>query len=269
MTKEQAYEILGLDSSATDTQIKRKYANCARRAKFDSSFDMYSATEAFDLIMGYSWGNFSPDPRYTQKGFNIKKAESFFYLHTRALIYSIAVFLVLISIVIVFFATKVNSDYSLTVIGSSIIKNQEVIHDYYEELLDVDEVLCSNYTIGDFSDNEVSLAGYWWLYQDLAGGDSNIFILPVDVAKMLSSEGAVKDLTPFLEILGISEASPNIVWWEDEDGNNIAAAYYFNESDILNQSYAGKIPDCFSIPFRMDVDELTMLVMKDFVNNGK
>lgn len=154
MTKEQAYEILGLDSTATDTQIKKKYANCARRAKFDSSYDMVSATEAFDTLMGYSWGTFESDPRYTQKGFNIKKVESFFYLHTRAVIYSIAVFIVIIGSVIIFFATRVNSDYSLTVIGSSIIRNQEVIQEYYEELLGVDEVLCSNYTIGEFSDED-------------------------------------------------------------------------------------------------------------------
>ena len=153
-------------------------------------------------------------------------------------------------------------------IGPSVIKNQEAIHDYFEELLGVEEVLCSTYTIGDFSDNEVSLAGYWWLYQDLAGGDSNIFILPAALAKMLSSEGAVKDLTPYLEKLGISETNPDIVWWEDEYGNNIAAAYYFNESEILNQSYAGEIPDCFSIPFRMEVDEMSIMVMKNFVENG-
>lgn len=268
MTKEQAYEILGLELTVAETQIKRKYANCARRAKFDPSFDMQSATEAFDTIMGYSWGAIKKDPRYTQKGLNVKKVESFFYLHTRALIYGLVVFLILISIAIVFFTTMVNSDYSLTVIGSSIIENQEVIQEYYEELLDIDEVLCSNYTIGDFSDEEISQAGYWWLYQDLAGGDSNIFILPVELARMLSSEGAVKDLTPYLGILGISESNPNIVWWEDEEGNNIAAAYYFKDSDILYSSYVGKIPDCFSIPFRMDIDEKSILVMKDFIENG-
>lgn len=269
MTKEQAYKILEMEPTATNTQIKRKFVNCARRAKFDSSYDIDSAVEAFDTIMGNRKGTFKVDPRYTQEGFNIKKVESFFYLHTRALIYIIAIFLLIIGIVISFIATKVHPDYVMTVIGPTVINSQEVIQGYYEELLDVDEVLCSNYTIGDFSDNEVSLAGYHWLYQDLAGGDSNIFILPVDIVKMLSSEGAVKDLTPFLENLGISESNPNIVWWEDEDGNNIAAAYYFNEINILNQSYSGQLPDCFSIPFRMDVDELSILVMKDFIKNGK
>lgn len=269
MTKEQAYEILGLDNSATDKIIKHKYANCARRAKFDSSFDFDSITEAVDTLLGYSWASFERDSRYEQKGINLKKIERFFYLHTRAFIYSIVIFLVILSTIIIFFLTKVNSDFSLTVIGAAVIKNQEEIQEYYEELLDVDEVLCSTYVVGDFADQELSRNGYWWIYQDLAGGDSNIFILDADMVKMLASEGAVKDLRPYLERLGISESNPNIIWWLDEYGHNIAAAYYFNDSDILNNNYMGEMPNCFCIPFRVDVNDMSFKVMDDFIKNGK
>ena len=114
MTKEQAFEILGLESTASKNRIKLKYANCTRRAKFDTSYDIESATKAFDTIMGYTWSNFEPDAAYTQKGINKKKVESFFYLHGR----SLAMLLFSVTLVTLFFALWLGDiahyDYTLT-----------------------------------------------------------------------------------------------------------------------------------------------------------
>ena len=268
MKKEQAYKILGLDSSASNAQIKRKYANCARRAKFDSSYDFEAATEAFDTLLGYSWGKLNDDSWQAEKGKNKKKVESFFYLHTRALIYSIFVFIVLFGSILLFIMTKVNYDFKITVIGSSIVDNLDEMETYYERLIGVDKVLCTSYPIGNYSDQEISEAGYLHLFQDIAGGESDIFILHMDIIKMLSSEGALQDLSPYISELGLTEGNPNIFWWFGEGDNNIAAAYYFEESDILDIGFKGEIPGFFSVPIGRDINDNTITVMMDLINNG-
>ena len=263
MTKEQAFKILGLEPTASKNRIKLKYANCTRRAKFDTSYDIEAATKAFDTIMGYTFGNFEPDEAYNQKGINKKKIESFFYLYRR----SLAMLLFSVIAVGLFFALWLGDiahyDYILTVIGRVEITDRDFLSDYYTEMLGIDEVLTDRFAVGPFSDGSITEVGIFKLYQDMASGDSDIYIVSDDFAKFLSSEGAVKDLSVYFDQFGISPDDKNILWWYGEKGEDIAAAYRFGNSNTLNMGYGGEIPEYFCIPFRVEVDDMTAMVVAD------
>lgn len=269
MTKEKAYEILELDPSTSTDKLKQKYENFMRRAKFDDSLDEALITKAYDTIMGIHWGNFEPDPAYTEKGLNKKKIENFFYHNKRALVYGIAVTVLLVGILLMIFVGKVRYDYKLSVLGQVTISDQELMADYYEALLEEKNVLVDYYIVGNSTDGDLDENFTFKLIGDLQGGESDLFIIVPEYAKFLSYDGALMDLTPYLSDFGILPDDENILYWYGEDGSQIAAAYRFGNKSILNEGMNGLVPEYFAIPHRAAYSENTMKIISDLLNQNK
>jgi len=269
MSKEKAFEILQLDPSTPTDKIKQKYENFMRRAKFDDSIDEELITKAYDAIMGINWGNFEPDPAYSEKGLNKKKVENFFYHNKRAMIYGIAVAVLIIGTLVMIFAGKVRYNYQISVLGQVTISDQEMMAEYYEGLLDEKNVLIDYYIVGNTTDGDLDENFMYKLMGDLSSGDSDLFIVVPEYAKFLSYDGALTDLTPYLADFGISPDDENIVYWYNEDGEEIAAAYRFGNKSIFNDGMNGLVPEYFAIPHRAEYTENTIAVINDLLNQNK
>jgi len=114
MTKEQAYKILEIDQTASKEDIKRKYENLLRLAKFDEEYDAKALIEANDTLMGYSFGQIKNEQDIYKKGINKKKIENFLYYHKNHLIYgSIAIAIFIIFVILLFKKANINSIFGL------------------------------------------------------------------------------------------------------------------------------------------------------------
>ena len=266
LTKEDAYKILELDPSTPRRRVKLRYENLMRDAKFNNSVDTILITEAFDIIMEVEWAGYDPSV-YSEKGLNKKKISNFIY-HYKWMVLSVTVIsiILLITTLLYIFDYK-DPDYWITIVGGSGISNADLAFDHYTELLGVDDVQLDVFTVGEYSDGEIGVAGMEWVIKDMASGDSDIYLLSSEFSKFLSYEGAVHDLTPLLEKAGVPLNDENIVWWYNEDGNEIASAYRFGTSEILTECVSGFMPDCFIIPFRAEITELTEVMIGDLIHN--
>lgn len=269
MTKEQAYEILQLDSSATTEQIKRKYENFMRRAKFDESFDEELVTKAYDTLMGYQWGNFEPDPVYLEKGINKKKIENFFYHYKRSLVYGIAVAAVVITVLAMILFGKVRYDYTIVMIGSLNIRDQEVMAEYYEELLDVDNVLVDYILIqAESADGSLTEEGMNKLFGYFQSGEADLFVVTEEIAKFLSYEGALNDLGQYLPQLGLADDDERVLYWYQEGEEEIAAAIQFGSNSIFTEGINGKAPEFVSLSETGELTESTKIVILDLLEQN-
>lgn len=269
MTREKAFEILQLDPSTPTDKIKQKYENFMRRAKFDDSLDEDIITKAYDTIMGINWGNFEPDPVYSEKGINKKKIENFFYHNKRSLIYGIAAFVLIAATIVMVVAGKVRYDYKISVLGQVTLSDQQIMADYYEELLGKKNVLIDYYIVGDSADASMDENFMYKLMGDLQGGESDLFIVLPEYAKFLSYDGALTDLTPYFGELGILENDPNILYWYEEDGEEMAAAYRFGNTSIFNKGMNGLVPEYFAIPHHAEYSEETKNVILDLFSQNR
>lgn len=269
MTREKAFEILQLDPSTPTEQIKQKYENFMRRAKFDETFDEQIITQAYDTLMGIHWGNFKTDPVYTEKGINKKKIENFFYHNKRNLVYGlIAAVLVFSTISMILFGGQ-RYDYKISIIGQVTLADQEMMAQYYEELLGKKNVLIDYYIVGDGGDGTMDEGFMIKLMGDLQGGESDLFIVGDEYAKFLSYEGALMDITPFLSEIGIISDDENLLNWYDEDGKLIAAAYRFGNKSIFNSGMSGLVPEYFAIPHHAEFSDETRIVVQDLINQNR
>lgn len=269
MTKEQAYEILQLDGNATTEQIKKKYENFMRRAKFDDTVDEELVTKAFDTLMGINWGNFEPDPAYQEKGLNKKKVENFFYHYKRSLAYGIAVAVIIITSLALIIFGKVRYDYTILMIGSLNIRDQEAMASYYEELLDVDNVLVDYVLMQSGSaDGALTEEGMNKLFGYFQSGDADLLIVTEETAKLLSYEGALSDLTQFLPVFGLSDDDERILYWYQEGEPNIAAAIHFGNNAVLAAGINGQAPEFLALPEIRELDENTKTVILDLLKDN-
>jgi len=268
MTREKAFEILQLDSSTPTEKIKLKYENFMRRAKFDDSLDEVLITKAFDTIMGIDWGNFEADPAYSEKGLNKKKIENFFYHNKRSMIYGIAVFVLIATTILMFVTGKVRYDYKISVLGQVTISDQELIAEYYEDLLGKKNVLIDYYIVGNSTDASMDEGFMYKLLGDLQGGESDLFIIVPEYAKFLSYDGALTDLAPYLSDLRILKDDTNLLYWYEEDGGEMAAAYRFGNTSIFNQGMTGLVPEYFAIPHNAEYSEETKIVIMDLIKQN-
>lgn len=270
LTREEAFEILELEPDAPLDKVKKKYENYMRRAKFDTSFDEERITSAYDTIMGIDWGNFEPDEAYSQKGINKKKIENFFYHNTRSMLYILGVVVVVVSVFLLVVLGKTRYDYTITLIGGLNIKDQEVMNEYYEELLGVDDVVVDYVFVqAGSADAGLSEDSMLKLMGSLLGNDSDLFIVEADFAKFLSYEGALKDLAPHLDTIGIPKDDPDLLYWYDGASGEIAAAYRFGEKSIFTEGVTGRVPTYVCVPHRMEVSEMTITVIKDLIQQNK
>lgn len=270
LTKEQAFEILQLDPSVPTDKIKKKYENFMRRAKFDDTVDEELITKAFDTLMGINWGNFEPDAAYSEKGLNKKKIENFFYHYSRHLAYGIVVVVVVIGVLAMIIFGKTHYDYTIVLIGSLNIRNQEVMTTYYEELLEVDEVLVDYVLIqSDSPDGALSEESINKLFGYFMGDEADLLILTENIAKFLSYEGALNNLEQYLLELGFSSDDEDIVYWYEEGEDEIAAAIYFGSNSIFTEGINGKAPEYFSLPELTELNENTKIVIADLLAQNK
>jgi hypothetical protein len=268
MSREKAFEIMNLDPSTSTDKIKAKYENFMRRAKFDDSVDEVLITRAYDAIMGFQFGNIEPDPVYTEKGLNKKKIENFFYHNKRGLIYGSVAAIVLITILVLIFAGKIRYGYTISVLGQVTIGDQELMANYYEELLEEEHVLVDYYIVGNSVDGDLSEQFINKLMGDLQGGESDLFIIVPEYAKFLSYDGALTDLTPYLADLGIAPDDENILFWYNEDGDQIAAGYRYGNKSIFNEGMNGLVPEYIAIPYQAEYTEHTKTVILDLISQN-
>ena len=269
MTKEKAFEILQLDPDTSKDKVKQKYENFMRRAKFDKSFDEELITKAFDTIMGIQWGNFEPDPAYSEKGLNKKKIENFFYQYKRGLAYGSAVFVLVAVVIILIITGTTRYDYKISVLGAVTIKDQEVMAEYYEELLGKKNVLIDYYIVSGGSDASMDENFMYKLMGDLQGGESDLFIVGAEYAKFLSYDGALTDLEPYLSDFGISSSDERVLYWYEEDGTEMAAALRFGDISIFNEGINGLVPSYIVIPHHAKYSEETTTVILDLLSQNK
>lgn len=269
MTKEEAFEILQLDQSATTEQIKKKYENFMRRAKFDDSFDEEIVTKAYDTLMGYHWGNFEPDPVYLEKGINKKKIENFFYHYKRSLAYGIAVAAVVITVLAMIIFGKVRYDYTIVMVGSLNIKDQEIMAEYYEDLLDLDNVLVDYVLIqADGADGALTEEGMNKLFGYFQSGEADLFIVTEEMAKFLSYEGALNDLGQYLPELGLMADDERVLYWYKENDDEIVAAIHFGSNSIFTEGINGKAPEFVSLSEMSELTENTKIVIMDLLEQN-
>ncbi len=269
MTKEQAFEILQLDSTATSEQIKKKYENFMRRAKFDDSFDEDQVTKAYDTLMGIHWGNFQPDPVYTEKGINKKKIENFFYHYKRSLVYGIAVAAVVITVLAMIIFGKVRYDYTIVMIGSLNIRDQEIMSTYYEELLDLDKVLVDYVLMqADSADGSLSEESMNKLFGYFQAGEADVVILTEDMAKFLSYEGALNNLEQYLPELGLNTDDERILYWYKEGDSDIAASIHFGTNSIFSEGINGQAPEFVSLPESSKLTDSTKTLILDLLEQN-
>lgn len=269
MTREKAFEILQLDPSVPTEKIKQKYENFMRRAKFDESLDEELITKAYDTIMGINWGNFEADPAYSEKGINKKKIDNFFYHNKRGLMYGLVVFILIAATILMIITGKVRYDYKISVLGQVTLSDQQKIAEYYEELLGKKNVLIDYYIVADSADASLSEGTMYKLMGDLQGGESDLFIVVPEYAKFLSYDGALTDLAPYLADLGILSDDIDLLYWYEESGGEMAAAYRFGNSSIFNQGMNGLVPEYLAIPHHAEYSEETKIVILDLIKQNK
>lgn len=269
MTREQAFEILELDPSVSSDKIKKKYENFMRRAKFDDSVDEQLITKAFDTLMGIHWGNFEPDPAYSEKGLNKKKIENFFYHYKRSLAYGLAVAVVVIGVLALIIFGKVKYDYTILMIGSLNIRDQEVMSEYYEELLDVKNVLIDYVLVqSDSPDGAFAEEGMNKLFGYFNSGDADLLIVTENIAKFLAYEGALEDLTPSLSQIGVQPDDEDVIYWYEEGDGEIAAAYKFGSNSIFADGINGKAPEYVALPELAELTEKTKTIILDLMDQN-
>lgn len=269
MTREKAFEILQLDPSASTEKVKQKYENFMRRAKFEESLDQDQITKAYDTIMGINWGNFERDPAYDEKGLNKKKIANFFYHNTRGLIYGTVAFLLVAATIIMIITGSTRFDYKISILGAVTMRDQEVMQVYYEDLLDVKDVQVDYYLNSGGEDSSMDESMMYKLMGDLQGGESGIFIVDEEYSKFLSADGGLMDMTPFLEDFGISADDENILYWYDEYGDQIAAAYRFGTESIFTEGLTGTVPEYFAIPHHAEYSDETIAVVIDLIKQNR
>ena len=269
MTKEKAYEILQLDPDTSKTKIKQKYENFMRRAKFDDSLDEVLITKAFDTLMGIQWGNFEPDPAYSEKGLNKKKIENFFYQYKRGLAYGSAAFIMIAVIIILIITGSTRYDYKISVLGAVTIKDQELMEEYYEELLGKKNVLVDYYIVSGGADASMDENFLFKLMGDLQGGESDLFIIGSEYAKFLSYDGGLSDIEAYLSEWGISPNDERVLYWYEEDGTEMAAALKFGNISIFNKGMNGLVPSYIAIPHHAEYSEETKTVIIDLLSQNR
>lgn len=270
MSKEKAYEILGLEPDTSLDKVKLKYENHMRRAKFDKAVDEELLTKAFDTIMGIDWGDFQPDEAYTKKGINKKKIENFFYHYKRSGLYLLLITVIVVSAILLIVLGKTSYDYTITLLGPLKIKDYEMLTSYYEELLDVDNVMVGYIIIDPESpDGGLSSENTFKLMGDVQSGESDLFIMSGELVKFLSYDGSLKDLTPYFSQMGIEGNNENILYWYKEGFGEIAAAYKFGSNALLTEGVTGRVPEYFCLPYRAEFTEMTQKVTKDLMEQNK
>ena len=106
------------------------------------------------------------------------------------------------------------------------------------------------------------------LFGDINDAASDIFIIKSGFAAYLAGDGSYTDLSPYFKELNIEADDENVLWWQRENGQNIAIAYKFGEKDIFNDSISGDIPEYFCIPENAELSDMTKTVIKDLINGN-
>jgi len=266
MTKEQAYEILELNKTATKEQINKKYENFMRLAKFDSSVDDVLITKAYDTLLGYSWNETDKESPYYQKGINKKKIENFFYHYTRHLIYGIFALIVFSVLMISIFSRQPKPDIGVLVIGNTIVADQEGLEEQFETDYNFDFVQVINVPMTHSVDGALTSSYMYKLATTLQGGEVEIIFSGMDELEFLTEEDACEDLSKHFDQLGITKDDDRIVWLKGFDGVVIAAGLEIVNYDKLDKYCQGAKLRYISIADYTRNTENAYIMFKEIIN---
>ncbi|MBN2852128.1 MAG: hypothetical protein JXQ23_05265 [Clostridia bacterium] len=267
MTEERAYEILELDKDASKEEIKKKYENFMRLTKFDKSYDEKLITEAFDFLMGYSWGEVKGEADYYAKGINKKKIENFFYHYSRHLLYGIIALVIFGAIAISVLSRQPKPDVGVLMTGDTFVTDSVAIETAIEQDFGFEFVRVIPVMISLTADGEVNSANMTLLATTLQGGEGDVIFTDLKTLTFLAKEDTLEDLSLHFDELGIDKDDSRIMWMKNDIYNTVYAAGInlgdFNEFD----DYLTNPLTFIAIPDYTRNTENAFIMMKQYIDN--
>jgi len=255
MTKEQAYKILELRQEASKEEIKKKYENFMRLVKFDNTYDEKKLTEAFDVLMDYSFGEIKNEKDIYKKGINKKKIENFFYYYKRHLIYGFIALICFSTIFISLFSRQPKPDAGVLFTGNTYVSDPVSVEKYFQDTYGYDFIRVLSISMSISPDGGVNSANMFKFAGILQGGEADIIVTDNRTLNFLASDGALEDLKQYFELFGIKEDDKRIIWLEDFDKGIIAAAIKVDSFNTFREQMSGAT--------------LTYIAMPDYTKNAE
>jgi len=75
--------------------------------------------------------------------------------------------------------------------------------------VEFDEIKTGNF------DSGIGHEGMWYLFDELNDADVDLFVLNSNLAAVLAEEGAIEDMSDYLNFLDISTEDESLAWFEN------------------------------------------------------
>jgi len=248
MIKEQAYKVLQLSEDATKEDIKKKYENFMRLVKTDKSYDEKLYTEAFDLLMGYEFGEIKNEQDIYKKGLNKKKIENFFYHYKRHVIYGTLAIICFTLIFVSVLRKQPKPDVGVLFAGNAYVTDQLAIEDFFQQKFELEYVRVLSITMTLSIDGGVNEANMFKFAGIIQGAEADIIFTDIQTLNFLASDGALEDLSVHFNELGITKNDGRIIWLEDFDKGLIAAAIAITDFNGYENNIEGAQLKYISMP---------------------
>ncbi|MFO7635830.1 MAG: hypothetical protein R6W96_00800 [Clostridia bacterium] len=259
MTREKAYEILGLPQDAPEQDIKIKYENFMRRHRYDETIDVDLLTQAHDTLMGYDMHSKDKDPAYAQKGLNKKKVDNFFYHHKRNLLYGAVILIILVALSFSLFSGRRKVDFGVAFIGNLTMSDITRVEEYLQTVYEINNIGVT-YASYALDQGEASAANIIRLMGVITDPMYNVLYMNKEAAEFLATEEGLVDLTPYFTEIGIVRQDERILWVTTDTGKVIAGAILVGRDLELQDLIIGFVPDYIGIS-KSDTDKTTSITL--------
>lgn len=213
MNKKDAYEILGVDKTSSDANIKNKYNFLLVKHKAGHDVDIDLVNEAYDCIMGYNQYEKLDEK---SKSFKIRKW-LFNYLSLTIIVTVIVVVFVLI---IYPFFNKIEYDLSVTYVGRYSLRDNELMMELLEERVEASEkhIVENIYITGSadmVEEIEQDEAGRGKIAGLIGAHDADLFIVDDDTFIFLLKNDVLVPLEKYLDDFNIEIDPDDLIYGID------------------------------------------------------
>lgn len=250
--KKEAYEILGVGSSASKNDIERRYSIILKKYRMTSpesqesseAIDIDKVTGAYNLLMGYEEPQTeedikAPNPILKKIGIDEKKASNFFHYYKIHILIGI-ITLVFFAVIIRGCVTKVDPDFNVAFLGQIVFNETTILKETIQT--DIPEIKEPGFD-GAFISTEDSAGGQQEYSMQmkamilLAAADVDLFVLDKASFDAYAEQGAfisLDEIAPRLEV--DHEKSKAYTIKANEDTADHIYGIDISNSEVLNKS---------------------------------
>jgi len=242
MERKKALQIMGLNETCSEKEIKSKYKVFLKQEKSGEDINLQEITKAYNELMGLE--------KYERLDVNSKsfKIRKFLFHYLSYII----IFIGIISLLLWMFVPKLTEekpDLSVSFVGSFyLLESEKLETQLYKNINDLEKVVVEIiYLDKNSADGEYDKAGRVRLAGTIISGQADIFVEDDENFTFMVSEGVLMPLDDIIPLLNMKIEPSRYIYGVDEQGNKWIYGIDVSYNKIILQTAYGNTIRILSI----------------------